>query len=1218
MQHPASPAHSFSTFDSLCRFLFRARWRQALLVLFGLAFGTLAHPQAAYFSGAVSSGNLGTVSLGSTSSTAASILFTFDVGGTLGSKAVLTDGVPGLDFTDAGTGSCKAGKSYAGGASCSVNVAFTPVRPTTRHGAAVLYDGSGNPIATAYLQGTGAGPQAGFLPGTQTAVTTSSLNSPIGMAVDASGNVYLTDTGNNRVLKEPAQAGGCPETVVANSATNLLNYPFGVAVDGSGIVYIADYNNHRVLKMTPSGCGYSQSVLPTNGLAYPTWIAVDGSGNVYIDDPLYHRVLKETLSQGGYSQSTLVDRTSSGYPGFIPIGLGVDASGNVYVADGGDSTVFKETLSNGAYSLSTFGFVPSPTALTVDGNANVYVSTGDSNTVIKETPAGGSYTQSTVPSSGLNLPFGLAVDGGGNVYVVNQGVNQVLKEDFADPPSLAFASTPAGTTSSDSPMTVTVENAGNQALNFTGILYPADFPEAAGDANACTGSTSLAPGQQCDLPVDFAPDSVASLNESVTLTDNSLNAAGAMQSVAVGGTATSFLQTVSFAPPAQVAYGSAPIHLSSYASASSGLAVSYQLLGGPATLNGSILTITGAGMVMIQASQGGNSTYAPATPVEETITVVPALLKVTAYSYSRVYASALPSTYAYSVSGYVNGDTAANAFTGAPGFSTSAAVGSSAGTYPITPSIGSLSSGKYTFQFVAGTLTITPAVLKVTAFSYTRVYGTAPPSTFAYSVTGYLNGDTAATAFTGAPALTSTASVGSPAGSYPITPAIGALASVNYTFQFAPGTLSITPAVLKVTAFSYSRVYATALPASYAYSVSGYVNGDTASSSFTGAPAITTTASMGSPAGSYPITPGIGSLVSGNYTFQFAAGSLAITPAVLKVTAYSYTRVYDTALPSPFVYSIAGYVNGDTASSALSGAPAVTAAAHQGSPVGNYAITPSIGSLVSNNYTFQFAAGTLGITPAVLKVTAFSYSRVYAAALPSTFAYSVTGYVNGDTAASSLTGAPAVTTTAHQGSPSGNYPITPNIGSLASNNYTFQFAPGTLAITPAVLQVTAYSYTRVYATALPASFAYSVTGYLNGDTAATAFTGAPAIATAAKLGSPAAPYAITPSIGSLASANYTFQFAAGTLTITPAVLKVTAFNYTRAVGAALPNPFAYSVAGFVNGDTAANAVTGAPSITTTAVQGSPAGAYPITPANGSLSAANYTFTFVNGTLTITP
>jgi sugar lactone lactonase YvrE len=1183
-----------------------------------VAFGALAHPQSAHFSGAVSSGNLGTVNLGSASSTAASILFTFDVGGTLGSKAVLTEGAAALDFSDAGTGTCKVGTNYAGGASCSVNVAFTPVRPGTRHGAAVLYDGSGNTIAIGYVQGTGASPQASFLPGTQSAVTTSSLNSPVGMAVDASGNVYVTDTGNNRVLKEPAQAGGCPETVVANSASNLLNYPFGVAVDGGGIVYIADYNNHRVLKMTPSGCGYSQSVLPTNGLAYPTWIAVDGSGNVYIDDPLYHRVLKETLSQGGYSQSTLVDRTSSGYAGFIPIGLGVDASGNVYVADAGDDTVFKETLSDGAYSLSTFGFVPSPTALTVDENGNVYVSTGSGNTVIKETPAGGIYTQSTVPSSGLNLPFGLAVDGSGNVYVVNQGANQVLKVDFADAPSLAFASTPAGTTSSDSPMTVTVENAGNQALSLSGVLYPADFPEGAGDANACIGSASLAPGQQCDLPVEFVPETVASLNESVTITDNSLNVVGATQSVAVSGTATSFLQTVSFAPPVQVTYGSAPIHLSSYASASSGLAVSFQLLGGPATLNGSLLTITGAGMVMIQASQGGNSTFAAATPVEETITVIPAVLKITPYNYSRVYASALPSTYAYSVSGYVNGDTAANAFTGAPGFSTSAVIGSSAGSYPITPSIGSLSSGKYAFQFVAGTLTITPAVLKITAFSYTRVYGTAPPPTFAYSVTGYLNGDTAATAFTGVPAFTTTAAVGSPAGSYPITPATGTLASTNYTFQFAPGTLSITPAVLKVTAFSYSRVYATALPAAYAYSVAGYVNGDTASSSFTGAPAITTTASMGSPAGNYPITPGIGSLVSSNYTFQFAAGSLAITPAILKVTAFSYTRVYATALPSPFAYSITGYVNGDTASTALSGAPAVTTAAHEGSPAGNYAITPSIGTLVSNNYTFQFAAGTLSVTPAVLRVTAYSYSRVYAAALPATFAYSVTGYVNGDTAASAFTGAPGVTTTARQGSPAGNYPIMPNIGSLGSNNYAFQFIPGTFTITPAVLRITAFSYTRVYATALPASFAYSVSGYLNGDTASTAFTGAPAITTAAMLGSPAASYAITPSIGSLVSANYTFQFAVGTLTITPAVLKVTAFNYTRAVGAALPSPFAYSVAGFVNGDTAATAVTGAPSITTTAVQGSPAGAYPITPANGSLSAANYTFTFVNGTLTITP
>jgi hypothetical protein len=89
------------------------------------------------------------------------------------------------------------------------------------------------------------------------------------------------------------------------------------------------------------------------------------------------------------------------------------------------------------------------------------------------------------------------------------------------------------------------------------------------------------------------------------------------------------------------------------------------------------------------------------------------------------------------------------------------------------------------------------------------------------------------------------------------------------------------------------------------------------------------------------------------------------------------------------------------------------------------------------------------------------------------------------------------------------------------------------------------------------------------------------------------------------------------LTITKAVLKVAAFNYTRAVGAALPTSYAYSITGFVNGDTAASSVTGVPSITTTAVQGSPAGTYPITPTIGSLAAANYSFTFANGALTIT-
>jgi sugar lactone lactonase YvrE len=590
-------------------------------------------------------------------------------------------------------------------------------------------------------------------------------------------------------------------------------------------------------------------------------------------------------------------------------------------------------------------------------------------------------------------------------------------------------------------------------------------------------------------------------------------------------------QTLTFTPPAAVNYGAAAINLSAYASASSGLAVSFQVISGPGSLSGTVLSFTGAGSVVVEADQGGNGSFGPASPVQKTIVVSPAVLKVTAFSYTRSYGAALPPTFAYSITGFVNGDTQ-SVVGGAPNLSTTAAPGSTPGAYPITPAAGSLSAASYTFQFVPGTLTITPAVLTVTGFSYTRTYGAGPPSTLQYGITGLVNGDSLSVVG-GAPAMGTTATTASPVGTYPITPALGTLSAANYTFQFSNGTLTVAPAVLKVAAYNYSRYYRAALPSLFAYSITGFVNGESQATATTGAPNITTTAVEGSPAASYPILVSIGTLAAANYSFQLQNGTLTITPfAVLTVTPFNYTRTYGTGAPAAPQYTISGFVGGDTIS-VVSGAPSISTTATASSPVGSYAITASLGTLTttSPNYTFAFAPGTFTVTPAVLKVTALSYTRTYGAALPSPFGYSITGFVNGE-GVGLVSGSPTVTTTATSSSPVGSYPISVAAGTLAAPNYTFQAAPGTLAITPAVLTVTAFSYTRAAGAALPATFAYSITGFENGENAGVV-SGAPLITTTAVQGSPPGGYPIVPALGTLSAANYSFGFIDGTLTITP-------------------------------------------------------------------------------------
>jgi streptogramin lyase len=170
---------------------------------------------------------------------------------------------------------------------------------------------------------------------------------------------------------------------------------------------------------------------------------------------------------------------------------------------------------------------------------------------------------------------------------------------------------------------------------------------------------------------------------------------------------------------------------------------------------------------------------------------------------------------------------------------------------------------------------VTPAPLVVTANNLSRTYGaTLPKLTYTYS--GLVNGDTSAV-FRGQ--LATTATPGANAGSYAITQ--GALdAGPNYTVSFTPGTLSITPAPLSVTANDARRPFGQPNPA-FTVTYQGLVNNDTPSS-LGGTLSFSTTASPTSTVGAYSITPG--GLTSSNYTITFLPGTLTVVPESVAVS----------------------------------------------------------------------------------------------------------------------------------------------------------------------------------------------------------------------------------------------------------------------------------------------------------------------------------------------
>ena len=264
--------------------------------------------------------------------------------------------------------------------------------------------------------------------------TSAQLNSPpsftvskMGVAVDASGNLFIADYGNNKIRKVTPQ--GTITTVAGNgglgfsgdggSATSaLLNSPSGVAVDLSGNLFIADFGNNRIRKVTPQGTitavagnggvGFSGDGGPATSaqLNYPSGVAVDASGTLFVADTGNSRIRRVT------PQGTITTIAGNGGMGFSgdggpatsaqlngPTGIAVDLSGDLFIADAGNSRIREVT--------------PQGTITTIAGNGTyggLTLSSGD----------GGPAT-----SAQLNNPLGIAVGVSGNIFIADTGKNTI-------------------------------------------------------------------------------------------------------------------------------------------------------------------------------------------------------------------------------------------------------------------------------------------------------------------------------------------------------------------------------------------------------------------------------------------------------------------------------------------------------------------------------------------------------------------------------------------------------------------------------------------------------------------------------------------------------------------------------------------------------------------------------------------------------------------------
>lgn len=302
------------------------------------------------------------------------------------------------------------------------------------------------------------------------------LNIPFGMALDSSGNLYISDTQNNRIRKV---SGGIITTIAGTGAPGFsgdsgpgvsaaLNLPTGITIDSAGAVYIADSNNNVVRKLSGgiittiagngtagfSGDGGSATSAELN---FPFGIAVDSSGAVYISEFMGHRIRKVS---GGII-TTIAGNGTAGFSGdgpaanaelSSPAGLALDSPGNLYIADSGNGRIRKlsgaiiaTVAGNGSSVFSgdggpaTGAGVTGPFGICVDASGSFYLSTGDGRvrkvtngiitTIAGNGSAPGAFGGDGGPATSAQLfdPFEVAVDNTGNVYVTDSGHNRIRK-----------------------------------------------------------------------------------------------------------------------------------------------------------------------------------------------------------------------------------------------------------------------------------------------------------------------------------------------------------------------------------------------------------------------------------------------------------------------------------------------------------------------------------------------------------------------------------------------------------------------------------------------------------------------------------------------------------------------------------------------------------------------------------------------------------------------
>ena len=452
--------------------------------------------------------------------------------------------------------------------------------------------------------------QAGPGPGDGGPATSAQLRTPIGVAVDSGGNLYIADLGNFRIRK--VSPGGTISTVAGNGtfgfsgdggpATSAQLSAEGIALDQTGNLYIADISNRRVRKVSPAGIITTVAGTGTPGdtgdggpassaeLYEPIFVAVDSTGNLYIADTVE-----------GVVRKVAPDGTISTYAsGVGPYGVAVDSGGNLYISDDSNSVIRKVSSATGALTII----------------AGQQINLGFPGNCIGD---GGIATQAQITS-----PQGLAVDSSGRVFIGDVMCNAVRVLTPDAPSGLSISGSGNNQTGQvgwtlPNPLQVVVDGSAGVPVPGVSVNFAVTSGSATVAASAVTDSTGTATVQ---LTLGATAGSVVVMASVAGLAPMQFNATTLAAPVGGGVTCTISAPPLIASVRSLTDFGG----LSNFAPGSwlevkgSNLAVDTRLWGGsdflgsnaPTSLDGSSVSIDGNAAFVEYISGGQINVQAPA------------------------------------------------------------------------------------------------------------------------------------------------------------------------------------------------------------------------------------------------------------------------------------------------------------------------------------------------------------------------------------------------------------------------------------------------------------------------------------------------------------------------------------------------------------------------------------------------------------------------------